>query len=77
MPDKGPQPLAYPIEDACTVGGFRRTTAYELMAEGKLDGRKIRGKTVITAESLRAYVAGLPAANIRTGLNRRSSRSAA
>lgn len=62
-----PDPLAYTIADACAAGGFGRTTAYELIAQGKLDARKIGGRTVILAESLRAYIASLPPADIRTG----------
>ena len=46
---------------------FGRTTAYELIAQGKLDARKIGGRTVILAKSLRAYIASLPPADIRTG----------
>jgi hypothetical protein len=60
-------PLAYTIAGACAAGGFGRTTAYELVAEGKLDARKIGGRTIILAESLRAYLASLPRADIRTG----------
>jgi hypothetical protein len=72
-----PEPLVYSIADACAVGGFKRTRAYELIASGKLDGRKQGSRTIITAESLRAYLAALPAANITTGLKRSTKEGSA
>jgi hypothetical protein len=56
--------LAYPLNDACRVGGFTRTKAYELIGAGKLEARKIGNKTIITAESLKSYLANLPPAQI-------------
>jgi hypothetical protein len=35
-------------------------TCYRLIAAGKLDARKLVGKTVITAESIERLIAGLP-----------------
>lgn len=61
-------PLAYRIEDARRCLGLGTTKIYELIATGALDARKAGGRTLITAESLRAYLAGLPRADIRTGL---------
>jgi hypothetical protein len=59
--------LAYTIADAVQVSGIRRTRLYELVGAGKVDARKAGGRTLIMAESLRAYLANLPAADIRTG----------
>jgi hypothetical protein len=61
--------IAYNIADACKVSGLGRTTLYELIGAKKLDARKSSGRTLIMADSLRAYLAGLPAAEIRTGQN--------
>jgi excisionase family DNA binding protein len=49
------------------ISGIGRTTLYELIAAKKIDARKAGNRTLIPAESLRAYIAGLPKANIRTG----------
>jgi hypothetical protein len=35
-------------------------TLYRLIAAGRLDARKIDGKTVITAPSIRQFIADLP-----------------
>jgi excisionase family DNA binding protein len=52
------------IADACAALGIGRTKLYELIAAGKLDARALDGRTVIIAESIRAYVASLPRAAI-------------
>lgn len=44
--------------------GCSRATLYKLMAQKKLDARKLGGKTVITSESIAAYLANLPVAEI-------------
>jgi excisionase family DNA binding protein len=59
------QTLAHTIADATKVSGIGRTTLYELIGAGKLDARKCGNRTLITAESLRNYIASLPAADIR------------
>jgi hypothetical protein len=55
-----------------TGGAISRTRAYELVALNILDARKIGRRTVITRESLNAYLRNLPPALIR----RRSAKSA-
>ena len=62
--------LAHTIPSAEKVSGLGRTSLYELIGAGKLDARKAGGRTLITAESLRAYIASLPRADIRTGQRR-------
>ena len=59
--------LAYTILDAAKASGLGRTTLYELIAAGKIEARKAGARTLIPADSLRRYIASLPAANIRTG----------
>jgi len=61
------EPLAYRIVDAKRRIGVGTTRLYELIGAGHLDARKTGNRTLITAESLRQYVASLPKANIRTG----------
>jgi excisionase family DNA binding protein len=62
--------VAHTIADAVRVSGIGRTTLYELIGAGKLDARKAGNRTLIPADSLRSYIAGLPPADIRTGQRR-------
>ncbi|MEC7817153.1 MAG: helix-turn-helix domain-containing protein [Pseudomonadota bacterium] len=55
MPDY-PTPLAYSIADACKVTSLGRTRLYELIAQGRLESRKIGNRTIIPAASLRALL---------------------
>jgi hypothetical protein len=61
------QPLAYRVDEAERTLGLGRTKLYHLIAAGLLDARKAGSRTIITGESLRAYLASLPKADIRTG----------
>ncbi len=61
------EPLAYRVDDARRILGLGTTKLYALIAAGALDARKCGARTLITGESLRAYVASLPKANITTG----------
>lgn len=53
-----PQPLAYSIADACKVSSIGKTRLYSLIAEGRLEARKIGKRTLIPAASLRALIEG-------------------
>jgi len=57
-------PVSYSIPGTSQVTGLPRTTVYRLIAEGALDARKAGRRTLITSESIRAYLAGLPVAQI-------------
>lgn len=50
------EPLAYSVEDACRVTSFGRTRLYQLIREGRIEARKIGGRTLIPAASLRALI---------------------
>lgn len=52
----GLEPLAYSVADACRVTSIGRTRLYELIADGKLETRKIGKRTLIPAGSLRALI---------------------
>jgi excisionase family DNA binding protein len=52
------EPLAYSIADACRITSIGRTRLYALIAEGRLDVRKIGRRTIIPAASLRALIGG-------------------
>ncbi len=61
------EPLAYRVDDASRMLGLGTTKLYALIGTGVLDARKAGSRTLITGESLRAYVTGLPKAHITTG----------
>jgi excisionase family DNA binding protein len=58
MPTDTFEPLAYSISDACRASSLGRTRLYQLIAEGRLEARKIGKRTLIPAASLRALIAG-------------------
>lgn len=58
--------LAHTIADATKVSGLGRTTLHEAIGAGKIAAVKAGNRTLIPAESLRAFIAALPAADIRT-----------
>ena len=61
------EPLAYTLQDAERIIGIGRTKLYELISANVLDARKAGSRTLVTGESLRAYVAALPKAVINMG----------
>lgn len=54
------QPLAYTVEEFCSLYGVRQTKAYELMKTGAVERVKIGAATRITRESAERWFAGLP-----------------
>ena len=61
------QPAMYRISDAREIARLGNTKIYELIGAGILNAVKAGRRTLITAESLHAYIASLPKADIRTG----------
>jgi excisionase family DNA binding protein len=53
-----PEPLAYSIADACRVSSIGRTKLYALIGTGQLEARRIGGRTLIPAASLRRLIEG-------------------
>jgi hypothetical protein len=53
-----PEPIAFSIADACRVIGCGRTWLYARIKAGEIDARKIHGRTLIPAASLRALIDG-------------------
>ena len=60
-------PLAFSPKAACAQLDCGLTFLYLEIAAGRIEARKAGTRTLIPAESLRAYVAALPMADIRTG----------
>ncbi len=57
--------LAYRPADAAAALGISRSRLYELMAAGKITGRKISAQvTVIPRAELERYLDGLPVADV-------------
>lgn len=52
-----PEKLAYSIKEACKATSLSRTTLYSHVAAGRLRVVRIGGRTIIPAESLRAFLA--------------------
>ena len=51
-------PLAYSIHDACRVSSIGKTKLYSLIKDGTLAVRRVGGRTLIPAASLRALIDG-------------------
>lgn len=52
------EPLAYSVADAIRVSSIKKTRLYQLIAEGRLQVRKVGKRTLIPAASLRALIEG-------------------
>ena len=65
-----PDTISHTIADAVKVSGLGRTMLYELIGAGKIEARKAGNRTLILDASLRAYITGLPTADIRAGQRR-------
>lgn len=50
--------LAYSIKETCRATSLGRSTVYAHIAAGRLQARRIGGRTVIPAESLHAFLNG-------------------
>jgi hypothetical protein len=59
--------LAYTIQDVQHVARIGRTKCYELIGSGALRAMKCGGRTLICANSLQAFLAGLPSLPGRPG----------
>ena len=53
--------LAYSIPEAATAISIGRSKLYELIAEGRVETRKIGKRTLVSVASLDEYLASLPA----------------
>ncbi|RUU85556.1 DNA-binding protein [Mesorhizobium sp. M7A.F.Ca.MR.176.00.0.0] len=53
--------LAYPINEACWAIGVGRSVLYRFHREGKVEFRKVGGRTLVPVESLRRLIEEAPA----------------
>lgn len=58
-------PLAVPLPHAPTVTGLSRSTIYREAARGNIKLLKVGRSTLVCMDSVRAFLASLPAAAIR------------
>jgi len=58
------EPLLLSIPQTSQAVGRCVATVYELIGSGQLDAKKSDGRTLVTMESIRRYVANLPPAKI-------------
>jgi hypothetical protein len=65
--DQRPLPATFTIEGAIDFSGLTRSRLYELMGTGQVEARKAGRRTLLVGDSLRAYLANLPRADIRVG----------
>lgn len=52
--------IAYTVPEALAAIGIGRTNLYSLAKEGKIDLRKLGGRTLVTAESLHRLINEAP-----------------
>lgn len=52
----GPEKIAYTVPEALAAIGIGRTNLYKLAAQGKLDLRKVGGRTLVTAASIHRLI---------------------
>lgn len=53
-----PEPLAYSVADAIRVSSIGKTKLYSLIKSKRLEARRIDGRTLIPAASLRRLIEG-------------------
>jgi excisionase family DNA binding protein len=58
MSNAFPEPIAYSVADACRAIGIKKTKLYSLLKDGQLQARRIGGRTLIPATSLRRLIEG-------------------
>jgi excisionase family DNA binding protein len=61
-------PLAYSVDDAARVAGIGRTRLYDFIAAGALPAKKFGKRTIVLADALKAFLDGLPAAQLGAGV---------
>jgi hypothetical protein len=61
----GAEPIAMPLARASLVSGLSRSELYRRLAAGDIKAVKAGKRTLIVADSLRAFLARLPPAEFR------------
>lgn len=58
-----PPKIAYTVPEACAALGIGRTNLYKIAGEGRLDLRKVGGRTLVTAASIYRLIEEAPTAS--------------
>jgi excisionase family DNA binding protein len=61
------EPRMYTVKQTREITGLGNTTVYALLAAGHLKAKKCGSRTLVTGESIAAYLNGLPDAVLTTG----------
>lgn len=61
VPHRPVQPLAYRVDEAAAVMGIGRAKLWALIAEGRIQARRIDGATVVRHSDLEDFLASAPA----------------
>ena len=69
-------PLMNSVQGAAARLGISPSKLYVLIAEGVIEARKLCGRTVVPEESLQAFAAGLPDAEIAVRARARAAAKA-
>lgn len=56
--DRAPEPLTLSVTQAVAATGLSRTTLYQAIGDGRLRSRRVAGRRLIDAASLRRFVLG-------------------
>lgn len=59
--------FAFSVEEAARRAGVGRDAVYKAIRDGRLAAKKFGRRTLITAEALREFLAGLPALELKAG----------
>jgi excisionase family DNA binding protein len=59
-----PAKIGYSVAEACSAIPCGRTFLYELIADGRLDARKLGSKTIIPGDSVARLIESLPDAGL-------------
>ena len=62
----GREPLTVPLPQAPAITGRSRSAIYRAAAEGKIRLVKLGRSTLVDMDSVRAFIASLPTATIRS-----------
>ncbi|RWO35681.1 MAG: DNA-binding protein [Mesorhizobium sp.] len=56
------EPISYSVAEACRISSLGRSNLYRFIREGKLEARKLGGRTLVPATALRRLIEEAPAA---------------
>jgi predicted DNA-binding transcriptional regulator AlpA len=58
-------PILVSVNDVLILSGMSRSSLYRRLGEGRLEARKLGSRTMVVAESLRAFLDSAPVVTIK------------